>query len=81
MSEQPAERLLTPEIQAEYIARVQREGAAFAELLRDASDAGVSHMLILPQLVLVFRQAFGEMPPEMAAQLATIQQTAIPEQT
>lgn len=80
MSE-PADRLLTPEIQAEYVERVRREGAAFAELLRDASDAGVSHMIILPQLVLVFRQAFGEMPPEMVAQLASIQQQSLPEET
>lgn len=50
---------LTP---AEHLERVRRDTTALAETLREASDAGVSHALILPQLVLVFRQAFGEMP-------------------
>jgi hypothetical protein len=46
----------------EHLEAVKRDAAALAETLRDASDAGVSHALILPQLVLVFREAFGEMP-------------------
>lgn len=50
---------LTPQ---QHLEQVRRDATALAETLRDASDAGVSHALILPQLVLVFRQAFGEMP-------------------
>jgi hypothetical protein len=52
--------VLTPQ---QHLDAVKRDAAALAETLRDASDAGVSHALILPQLVLVFREAFGEMPP------------------
>lgn len=55
-----------------YIERVRREAASLAETLRDASDAGVSHALILPQLILVFREAFGEMPPNMMQALAQV---------
>lgn len=51
---------LTPQ---QHLERVKRDATALAETLREASDAGVSHALILPQLVLVFRTAFGEMPP------------------
>lgn len=46
----------------EHLAAVKRDAAQLAETLRDASDAGVSPALVLPQLVLVFREAFGEMP-------------------
>jgi hypothetical protein len=49
----------------EQLALVDERARALAETLRDASDAGVSHALILPRLVLVFREAFGEMPPGM----------------
>jgi hypothetical protein len=48
---------------------VKVHATALAEALRDASDAGVPHGLILPQLVQVFRQAFGEMPPNLMQQL------------
>ena len=48
--------------QQEHLDAVKRDATALAETLRDAADAGVSHALILPQLVLVFREAFGEMP-------------------
>lgn len=51
--------VLTPQ---EHLDAVKRDAATLAVTLRDASDAGVSHALILPQLVLVFREAFGEMP-------------------
>lgn len=47
---------------ADHLERVKRDATTLAESLRVASDAGVSHALILPQLVLVFRDAFGEMP-------------------
>jgi hypothetical protein len=49
----------------EWLDRVKAQATTLAETLRDASDAGVSHALILPQLVLVFREAFGEMPEGM----------------
>lgn len=56
----------------DYIEAVKRDATQLAETLKTASDAGVSHALILPQLVLVFREVFGEMPagftlPGMAA--------------
>lgn len=54
---------MTPQ---EHLDAVKRDAAQLAETLRDASDAGVSHALILPQLVLVFREAFGEMPAGFA---------------
>lgn len=47
---------------ARWIARVRGDTTRLAETLKEASDAGVSHALILPQLVLVFRESFGEMP-------------------
>jgi hypothetical protein len=53
---------LTPQ---EHLEAVKRDAAVLAVTLRDASDAGVSHALILPQLVLVFREAFGEIPAGM----------------
>lgn len=49
----------------DHIDRVKADAEKLAVTLRDASDAGVSHALILPQLVLVFREAFGEMPEGM----------------
>lgn len=48
--------------QADRVERVKRAAEVLAGELRDATDAGVSHAVILPQLVLVFRQVFGEMP-------------------
>lgn len=53
-----------------YIEQVRSQAAELAETLRDAVEAGVSHALILPQLVLVFRDAFGEMPPQVGELLA-----------
>jgi len=52
---------------------VREKASALAVALRDASDAGVPHGLILPQLVLVFKEAFGEMPANVAQQLAELQ--------
>lgn len=46
----------------QWLERVKRDATVLAETLREASDAGVSHAIILPQLVLVFRQSFGEIP-------------------
>ena len=50
---------MTPQ---EHVEQVKQDAARLAETLKAASDAGVSHALILPQLVLVFREVFGEMP-------------------
>jgi hypothetical protein len=52
--------------EAERVERIRTLASALATELRDASDAGVSHAVILPQLVLIFRQVFGEMPPGFA---------------
>lgn len=48
--------------QQEWIDEVRDDATRLAGTLKAASDAGVSHALILPQLVLVFREVFGEMP-------------------
>lgn len=53
---------LTPAAQAEHVAAIRATATQLAEQLRGATDAGVSHAVILPQLVLVFREVFGEMP-------------------
>lgn len=53
---------MTPEEVDAHIERVKRDATALAETLREVSDAGVPTALILPQLVLVFRSSFGEMP-------------------
>jgi hypothetical protein len=58
--------MLTPAIQQEFLERVKADAATLAVSLREATDAGVKPMLIMPQLVLVFREAFGEMPPGFA---------------
>lgn len=47
----------------EHVDRIKRRAAALAEALREANDAGVSPALILPQLMLIFRGQFGELPP------------------
>ena len=52
--------------QAERIARIRAHAQQLAGELRDATDAGVSHAIILPQLMLVFREVFGELPAGMA---------------
>jgi len=57
------DRLLTQQIVDEHLDRIRTDTARLSQTLKDASDAGVSPALILPQLVLVFREAFGEMPP------------------
>lgn len=58
MSSQPVARST---VEA-HLALVEQHAKTLADALRDASDAGVSHALILPRLVLVFREALGEMP-------------------
>lgn len=58
MSEPVSEFVSPPE----HLGRVRRDAQQLAETLMAAADAGVSNALILPQLVLIFRQVFGEMP-------------------
>jgi hypothetical protein len=58
----------------QHLDDVRTHATALAEALRDASDAGVPHGLILPQLVQVFRTAFGEMPPNLMQQLGGLVQ-------
>lgn len=48
--------------QADRISRIRDRATDLASELRDATDAGVSHAVILPQLLIVFREVFGEMP-------------------
>jgi hypothetical protein len=51
---------------AEWTKSLRHDTRQLAETMRDASDAGVPHALILPQLVFVFRETFGEMPAGFA---------------
>ncbi len=48
--------------EAEHIARLRDDVAAFALHLTEAQAAGVSHALIIPQLMVAFRESFGELP-------------------
>jgi hypothetical protein len=45
--------------QQQLVADVRAAAGDLAEKLRHATDRGVSHAIILPQLVLVFRETFG----------------------
>lgn len=58
-----------PLTQAQHIERIKAMAHALADALRDASDAGVSHAVIVPQLVVVFKQSFGEPPPGLLASI------------
>lgn len=58
--------------QEEWLAAIESHALELATLLRDASDAGVSHALVLPRLVLVFRQSFGEPPAGFLNGLAQV---------
>lgn len=60
---------VVPATPAEHVARVKQSAERLAADLVAASDAGVSHALILPQLVLVFREAFGDIPAGVLPQL------------
>ncbi len=59
---------------AYYLTRVQEDAGKLADTLRAATEAGVSHAVILPQLVIVFRDAFGEMPDAVGELLAAAAQ-------
>lgn len=46
----------------DHLAHVEAKARQLADALSAASDAGVSPALIMPRLMLVFREAFGAMP-------------------
>lgn len=56
--------------QREHLERVKRDADTLARTMLAAQEAGVPHTLILPQLLLVFRNVFGAPPPELAQQMA-----------
>jgi hypothetical protein len=57
--------------QGEHLQQIRVLADALAAALVQASEEGVSHVVILPQLIASFRAAFGgEMPPALAAQIA-----------
>ena len=53
-------RELTPE---EHVAGLELAVEEFAAKLTAAQDAGVSHAILLPRMLLAFRRSFGEPPP------------------
>lgn len=53
----------------EHVARIRESAQQLATQLREANDAGVSHALILPQLMIVFRETFGDIPAGVMPQL------------
>jgi hypothetical protein len=53
-----------------YVEKVKAEAGALAETLREAIEMGTSHAIILPELLMVFRDAWGTMPPEIGAMIA-----------
>jgi hypothetical protein len=56
----------------DYLAAIRRDAEKLAGSLLAASDAGVGPALIVPQLVLVFRAAFGAMPADLLPMLAQV---------
>lgn len=47
----------------EHVAGLEAAVEDFARRLTAAQEAGVSHAIILPRLMLAFRRSFGELPP------------------
>lgn len=47
----------------EHVQRLEATVELFARQLAETQEAGVSHAIILPRLMLAFRRAFGEPPP------------------
>ncbi len=47
----------------EHLTAIDARATELAVALREAADEGVSHALILPRLVTVFKTSFGEPPP------------------
>lgn len=48
---------------SEHLEEIEATARDLAQKLNAASEAGVSPALILPRLVMVFRDVFGEVPP------------------
>lgn len=46
----------------QHLRRIDEGAAELAAALKDALDAGVGQALVLPRLMLAFRQSFGQMP-------------------
>lgn len=53
----------------DHVGEVEAAARVLADKLNAASDAGVSPALILPRMVLVFREVFGELPPNLISLL------------
>lgn len=53
-----------------FVGKVQAEAGALASTLKEAIEAGTSHAIILPELLIVFRDAWGTMPPEIGEMIA-----------
>lgn len=53
--------------EAEHVARLERDVSEFARHLTEAQEAGVSHAVLLPRMMLAFRANFGEMPAGLPA--------------
>lgn len=46
----------------EHLQRIDTAAAELAAALKDALDADVGQALVLPRLMLAFRQSFGDLP-------------------
>ncbi len=57
MPSSDATRKGRPMTEAEQVERVKEAAAALIEALNAAQDAGVSHAVLLPELVAMFREA------------------------
>lgn len=47
----------------EHVAGLEQAVEEFARKLAAAQEAGVSHAILLPRMMLAFRRSFGEAPP------------------
>lgn len=55
---------MNDELTAEqHVAGLEQAVEDFARRLTAAQDAGVSHAILLPRMMLAFRRSFGEPPP------------------
>lgn len=66
-----------PAVSAEEIITaddIEAKSRELALMLNQASDQGLSPALILPRMVMVFREVFGELPPQLMALLGGMQQ-------
>jgi hypothetical protein len=55
--------MTTVELDAEqHVRRLEADIEVFARHLTEAQEAGVSHAIILPRMMLAFRRSFGDVP-------------------